>query len=54
MREMRGEVGKEIPKKTWRILHFYDITGIKNGAKVVQIGLGRLKAKKQSYFRIRG
>ena len=26
MRELRGEVGKKIPKKRWVIPHFYDIT----------------------------
>ena len=39
MSEMKGEVGKKTPKKSWRIPHFYDVTEIKSGAKVVHIGL---------------
>ena len=39
MNEMRGEVGKKTPKKEMRIPHFYDVTDIKSGTKVVQIGL---------------
>ena len=42
MREMRGEVGKKTPKKRWRIPHLYYVTGIKSGAKVVQIGLRQI------------